>query len=393
MSQGIGVAVIGAGMAGRAHAHGYRSAGTVFSAGLPPVRLVSVADINEELAGDTARRYGFERADASWQSVVKADDVDVVSVVVANQLHREIVEELAAAGKHVLCEKPLAPTSSDARAMVEAVEAAGVVARVGFTFRRTPGIGAVREQLASGRLGRPIYLSAQYWTDYGADPAAPMSWRYRGGPGSGALADLGSHLTDTAEFLLGPVESVTGAALSTVIAERPLPLGHVVGHAHTAVSEAREPVHNDDWASFAVRFANGASGDLSVSRIAYGHPNTLKFEVFCERGAVAFDVSRAGEFQIVSGGLPGEANGFRRVIVGVEHPYIAGGLAMDATGIGTGHNDSFVYQARAFLDEVAGRAELPANASFAQGLHNLLVEEAVVAAATANHTPVDALDA
>jgi predicted dehydrogenase len=377
MSRDIGVAVIGAGMAGRAHAHGYRSAGTVFSASLPPVRLVSVADINEELAADTARRYGFERSDTSWQAVVKADDIDVVSVVVANHLHREIVEELAAAGKHVLCEKPLAPTSTDAQAMLDAVEAAGVVARVGFTFRRTPGIAATRQQIESGALGRPLYVNAQYWTDYGSDPQAPMSWRYRGGPGSGALADLGSHLADTAEFLLGPVESVNGAALTTVIGERPLPLGHVVGHAHVEVSDRREPVENDDWASFSVRFANGATGDLSVSRIASGHPNTLKFEVFCERGAVAFDVSRAGELQVATG-----ADGFRRVIVGVDHPYIAGGLAMDATGIGTGHNDSFVYQARAFLDEVTGRDELPRNASFADGLHALLLEEAVVRAAT-----------
>jgi predicted dehydrogenase len=382
VSQGVGVAVIGAGMAGRAHAHGYRSAGTVFSAGLPPVRLVSIADINEELARDTARRYGFERADSSWQAIVKAEDIDVVSVVVANHLHREVVTELAAAGKHVLCEKPLAPTSEDAQAMIDAVEAAGVVARVGFTFRRTPGVAAVRDQLASGELGRPLYINAQYWTDYGSDPLAPMSWRYRGGPGSGALADLGSHLADTAEFLLGPVESVTGAELSTVIGERPLPLGHVVGHAHVEVSDERAPVENDDWASFSVRFAGGATGDLSVSRIAFGHPNTLKFEVFCERGALGFDVSRAGEFQIASSGLPGAANGFRRVVVGVEHPYISGGLAMDATGIGTGHNDSFVYQARAFLDEVAGRDELPRNASFADGRHALLLEEAVIAAAT-----------
>ena len=385
MSRDIGVAVIGAGMAGRAHAHGYRSAGTVFSAGLPPVRLVSVADINEELGADTARRYGFERSDSSWQAIVKADDIDVVSVVVANHLHREIVEELAAAGKHVLCEKPLAPTSADAQAMIDAVDAAGVVARVGFTFRRTPGIAAARQVIESGRLGRPLYVNAQYWTDYGSDPQAPMSWRYRGGPGSGALADLGSHLADTAEFLLGPVESVTGAALTTVIGERPKPLGHVVGHAHVEVSDEREAVENDDWASFSVRFAGGATGDLSVSRIAYGHPNTLKFEVFCERGAVAFDVSRAGEFQVAEAAAPG----YRRVIVGVDHPYIAGGLAMDATGIGTGHNDSFVYQARAFLDEVAGRDELPRNASFADGKHALLLEEAVVRTATQNTpTPV-----
>ena len=380
MTQGIGVAVIGAGMAGRAHAHGYRAAGTVFSAGLPPVRLVSVADINADLAADTARRYGFERFDTSWQDVVKADDIDVVSVVVANSLHREIVAELAAAGKHVLCEKPLAPSVEDGQAMVEAVEAAGVVARVGFTFRRTPAIAAVKEQIDSGRLGRPLYLDGQYWTDYGCDQDAPITWRYRGLPGSGALADLGSHLTDTAEFLLGPVESVTGADLRTVITERPVPVGAVVGHAKVEVGEERERVENDDWASFSARFASGAAGDLSASRIAYGHPNSLKFEVFCEEGALAFDVSRAGEFHVADGSAPG----FRRVVVGVEHPYISGGLAMDATGIGTGHNDSFVYQARAFLDEVAGLDEIPRNASFADGVHSLQVQDAVVRAASSS---------
>jgi predicted dehydrogenase len=382
MGEGIGVAVIGAGMAGRAHAHGYRSAGTVFSAGLPGVRLVSIADINGELAADTARRYGFERSDVRWQDIVTADDIDAVSVVVATHLHREIVTELAAAGKHILCEKPLAPSTTGAAAMVEAVEAARVIARVGFTFRRTPGIAAVREQIQSGRLGQPLYVNAQYWTDYGVDPQAPLTWRYRGGLGSGALADLGSHLTDVAEFLVGPVESVTGASLRTVISDRPLPLGHVVGHAQVAVSDQRASVENDDWASFSVRFAGQASGDLSVSRVAFGHPNTLKFEVFCEEGALAFDVSRPGEFQIATGAGPVGSRGFRRVIVGVEHPYIAGGLAMDATGIGTGHNDSFVYQARAFLDEIADRAELPRNASFADGLHSLQIQEDVVRTAT-----------
>ena len=384
MADSIGVAVIGAGMAGRAHAHGYRSAQTVFSAGLPEIRLVSVADLYTELAADTARRYGFARSDSSWQDIVAADDIDAVSVVVANHLHREIVEALAAAGKHVLCEKPLAPTSEDAEAMAQAVEAAGIFARVGFTFRRTPGIAAVAAEIASGRLGKPIYISAQYWTDYGTDPLAPITWRYRGGPGSGALADLGSHLTDTAEFLCGPVAEVTGAQLTTVINRRPLPLGHVVGHAQVAVSDEYESVENDDWASFSVRFASGATGDLNVSRAAIGHPNTLKFEVFCERGALAFDVSRAGEFQIATLDAPG----YRRVIVGVDHPYISGGLAMDATGIGTGHNDSFVYQTRAFLDEIAGLDEIPRNASFRDGLHALQVQEQVVAAA-AQRVPAD----
>ena len=375
-------------MAGRAHAHGYRSAGTVFGTGLPPVRLVSIADINEEVAADTARRYGFERSDTDWRAIVKAPDIDAVSVVVANDLHREIVAELAAAGKHILCEKPLAPNSADAAAMLEAVDTAGVIARVGFTFRRAPGISAIREQLRSGRLGRPLHFSGHYWTDYGCDPQSPITWRYRGGPGSGALADLGSHLTDVAEFLLGPAEAVNRAELTTVITERPVPVGHVKGHARVEIGEQREPVGNDDWASFALRFGRGATGDLSVSRVAFGHPNTLAFEVFCEHGACSFDVTRPGEFQIATAGLPSDAAGFRRVIVGVEHPYVTGGLAMDATGVGVGHNDSFVYQARAFLDEIAGIDGLPPNATFADGLHHLRVQEAIVRSAAATGTPV-----
>lgn len=391
MSSAIGVAVIGAGMAGRAHAHGYRSAGTVFEAGLPPVRLISVADLSEDLASDAARRYGFERSDSSWEAIAKAPDIDAVSVAVANGLHREIVTALAAAGKHVLCEKPLAPGPADARAMIDAVEAAGVIARVGFTFRRSPAISAVRDQLRSGRLGRPLHVSGQYWADYGNDPDAPMSWRYRGGPGSGALSDLGSHLIDVAEFLVGPARAVHGAALTTVIGERPVPLGHVTGHARGELSSERAPVENEDWASFSVRFADGATGDLSTSRIAFGHPNTLRVEVFCDRGAVALDVTRPGEFEVATGGLPADANGFRRVIVGTGHPYVAGGLAMDATGVGVGHNDSFVYQARAFLDEIAGLDGLPRNASFADGLHNLQVMEAVVeSAARGGRAPVPA---
>jgi predicted dehydrogenase len=377
MTDRIGVAVIGAGVAGRAHAHGYRSAGTVLGPGLPEVRLVSVADADEDLARDAAARYGFERADSSWQAVAENPDVDVVSVVVANYLHRDIVTALAAAAKHVLCEKPLAATIPDARAMIDAVERVGVIARVGFTYRRAPAISALREQIASGRLGRPVHLSGHYWTDYGCDPRAPISWRYRGGPGSGALADLGSHLTDVAEFLFGPVESVRGATLATVVAERPVPLGHVVGHAHAAIGEDREPVENDDWASFSLSFASGATGDLSVSRVAFGHPNTLKFEVFGEEGAAAVDAARPGEFEIATTGLTEDSRGFRRVTAGTTHPYLADGLAA-----------GFVYQARAFLDEVAGREELPRCASFAEGLHNLEVLDAAARSAVGDWAAV-----
>src|SRR5215469_1783226 len=138
----IGVAVIGAGMAGRAHAAGYRQASTVYEAGLPQVRLVAIADINADFAADTARRFGYARAEPSWQAVAEAPDVDVVSVVVANPLHRQVVEGLLGAGKHVLCEKPLASNIEDAEAMVAAANASAQQTGVGFTFRRSPAIAA-----------------------------------------------------------------------------------------------------------------------------------------------------------------------------------------------------------------------------------------------------------
>ena len=380
----IGVAVIGAGMAGRAHANGYRAAPTVFDTDLPEVRLVVIADINEAFAVDAAKRYGYERAEKSWEALVDAPDVDAVSIVVANTLHREITEALLAAGKHVLCEKPLAPTSADAEAMVEAAERSDRVAAVGFTFRRSPAINAIREQLGERHLGAVRHFNGHYWCDYGANPNAPMSWRYKGRPGSGALADIGSHLVDLGEFLCGPIASVQGTVLSTLIKERPLPLGVAMGHAATEVGEEREPVENEDIVTFTATFLSGAVGTFSVSRVAFGHANALGFEVFCERGAAAFDLERPAEFTIADRTSPQEINGYRQVLIGPAHPYIAKGLPMDFPSVGHGQNDFFTYQARAFLNEIAGRKGLPPPPTMAEGLHNMRVLDAVVAAANAD---------
>src|SRR3954464_12862433 len=217
----IGVAVIGAGMVGRAHAHASRNAATVFGLGRPAPRLVAVADLHEPFAADAAARYGFARAEADWRAVVDAPDVDAVSVAVANSLHREITEAALAAGKHVLCEKPLAPTVDDAQAMVEAAAAApGQVNAVGFTFRRSPAINAIKQQVEQ-TLGPVRHFVGNYWCDYGFDPQRPMSWRYLGGQGSGVLADIGSHLTDLAEFFCGDTVGVQGTTMATLVRDRP----------------------------------------------------------------------------------------------------------------------------------------------------------------------------
>jgi predicted dehydrogenase len=384
----IGVAVIGAGMAGRAHAAGYRSASTVYGEGLPEIRLAAIADVNPTFAADTARRFGFERAEGGWEAVAAADDVDVVSVVVANPLHRPIVEGLLAAGKHVLCEKPMAPTVEDAEAMVAAAKASGRETGIGFVFRRSPAIGAIREQLASGAMGRPLHFNGHYWCDYGVDPRGPMSWRYKGGPGSGALSDIGSHLIDLSEFVCGPIRSVRGAVLSTFVTERALPAGAAVGHAAAELSDVTEPVENEDLVTFTATFESGATGTLSASRSAYGLANSLGFELFTSSGAATFDLARAGEFGFIDGAPAGPTQGFRQVLVGPAHPYLTGGLPMDFPGVGYGQNDLFTFQARAFLEQVAGVEGLPRLASFEEGLHNIRLLDAVVASAKAGGADV-----
>jgi predicted dehydrogenase len=377
----LGVAVIGAGMVGRAHANAYRNAATVFDLDQPAPRLVAIADLHKPFADDAAIRYGYERAETDWRAVVDAPDVDVVSVAVANSLHREIVEAALAAGKHVLCEKPLAPSVQDAQAMVEAAAAApSQVNAVGFTFRRSPSINAIREQVEQ-TLGPVRHFVGNYWCDYGFDPQRPMSWRYLGGPGSGVLADIGSHMADLAEFFCGTTVGVQGTTMATLVKDRPKPLGVAVGHAGgVQVSDERVPVENEDVCTFTTSYENGAVGTFSLSRVAFGHANTLRIDLFCENGTASFDLTRPAEFQIIDGGPPSSTNGSRTVFIGPWHPYVARGLPMDFPTVGHGQNDFFVYQARALLDQVVGVKKLPPCPDMAHGLHNLRVLEAVVAA-------------
>jgi predicted dehydrogenase len=383
MAEPIGVAVIGAGMAGRAHCNGYRSASTVFDTDQPAPRLVAVADTHEPFATEAARRYGFARTETDWRAVVDAPDVDAVSIVVANALHREIVEAALAAGKHVLCEKPLAPSVADAQAMVDAAGRTDRVAAIGFTFRRSPAINAIREQVLSGTLGRVRHINAHYWCDYGFDPQAPMSWRYRGGPGSGVLADIGSHLVDLAEFFCGPTRGVHGTVLTTLVPDRPRPLGVAVGHsAGVAVSNERDAVDNEDICTFTTAYDGGTVGTFSLSRVAYGHANSLTLDLFCEGGTASFDLTRPGEFTIVDNAPAKAVNGVRQVLVGPWHPYMAKGLPMDFPSVGHGQNDFFTFQARAFLDQIAGVEKLPPVPDLAHGLHNLQVLDRIVDAAT-----------
>lgn len=387
----IGIAVIGAGMAGKAHAAAYRVAPTLYESTLPDLRYVSIGDMNAEVGRAAARRYGYERSDTDWRAIADDPDIQVVSVVIANSLHLEVVRGLIEAGKHVLCEKPLSDTLASARKMADLARGASSVVRIGLTYRRQPGVAAIRDWIRDGTLGRVLHFSGRYWCDYGCNPMAPMSWRYKGPMGSGALADLGSHLTYLSELLCGEITTVSGGAFATAIKERPVPLGAVVGHGLAAVSDRKETVENDDYATFTAFFGE-TRGSLEVSRVAAGYPNGLDFEVFCENGAASFHQDTPSQVRLyLNGDHPGR-NGYRTVNLGSDHPYVAGGMPIDVSGVGFGQNEGFTYQARAFLEEVAGIPEeesLPRNASFDEGVHNMEILAAVARSAADNGKQVN----
>jgi predicted dehydrogenase len=384
----IGVAVIGGGMAGRAHAAGYRTASTLFTTERPDVRLVAIADANAAVAEDAAKRYGYQRPECDWQAIAEAPDIDAVSVVVANHLHREIVEGLLAAGKHVLCEKPLASSLPDAEAMAAAAEASAQVAAVGYTYRRSPAIETIRREVIAGTIGDPVHFNGHYWCDYSLDPTGPITWRYRGGPGTGALSDIGSHLIDVSEFVFGPITEVSGALFATVIGNRPVPEGVTYGHTKSAVTGEIAPVENEDIATFTARFHNGAVGTFSASRVAHSLPDGLGFELFGSSGSAAWELARPAEFHMSTTDIRSDVNGSRRVIIGPEHPYIKGGLPMDAGGVGHGKAEFFAYQARAFLDQIAGTGDLGSLPGFDHGLRGMRIVAAIAESAASGGTTV-----
>lgn len=390
--QTVSVAVIGAGMAGRTHANAWRQVGTVYGTeGLPGVRLAAICDAYLPLAQAAAASYGYERACADPQEIIDAGDIDIVSIVVANRLHRELAEALAQSGKHVLCEKPLSDNLEDAAAMARLEQESKVVTGVGFGYRRHPSIAQIARLASDGALGDILHFDGRYWCDYGADPNVPISWRYQGPAGSGALADVGSHITDVAEFICGPIRSVNGGTFVTVIGQRPPAIEGLAGGRDAASgAQATEQVENDDIAQFNIVFESGAIGSISVSRVAFGLPNGLAFDVFGARGHAAFDLHRSGEIILDDAFSPAELRGPKRVLSNPSFPYFKGGSSMDFAGVGNTQIEQFTYQARAFLDQVIGLDEgLPPVPGFAHGYRAMRISDAVARSAAAGGGAVE----
>lgn len=374
MTAPLRVAMIGYGFMGAAHSQGWRVAPRFFDLPLHPSMDVVVGRHGDAVAA-AAAKWGWRESATDWREVIARDDVDVVDVVTPGDSHAEIAIAALEAGKHVLCEKPLANTVAEAEAMADAASRAaarGIRSMVGFTYRRVPATAFARQLVASGRLGEIRQVRGEYLQDWLMDPEAPMTWRLqKEHAGSGALGDIGAHAIDLAEYITGlSVDSVSGV-LETIVAERPL-LGESVGLSGTASAE-RGTVTVDDVALFSGRLSNGALASFEATRFRTGRKNALRVEVSGTLGALAFDLERLNELEFHDATLPADEQGFRRILVTEhDHPYLA---PWWPPGHMLGYEHGFAHQVVDFVSAIAGGAQ--PEPSFADGLHVQRVLDAV----------------
>ncbi|WP_411149964.1 Gfo/Idh/MocA family protein [Streptomyces sp. A30] len=384
------VGMIGYAFMGAAHSQGWRTAGRVFDLPRTPV-LAALCGRDAVAVRAAADRHGWASAETDWRALIARDDIDLVDICTPGDSHAEIALAALAAGKHVLCEKPLANTVEEAEAMTRAAETAyeqGQVAMVGFNYRRVPATALARSMVAEGRLGSLRHVRVTYLQDWLVDREFPLTWRLRREvAGSGSLGDLGAHIVDLAQYLAGEPLAGVSALTETFVRERPLPTGPSSGL--TAVSaHGTGQVTVDDAALFTGRFTSGALASFEATRYATGRKNALRIELNGELGSLAFDLERLNELAYHDGTEPGAHAGFRRILVTEpDHPYLD---AWWPPGHGLGYEHTFVHQARDLVHAISeGRRPEP---SFADGLQVQRVLAAVEESAEKNsvYTPIAA---
>ncbi|HEX4290451.1 MAG TPA: Gfo/Idh/MocA family oxidoreductase [Trebonia sp.] len=369
----IGVGMVGYAFMGRAHSQAWRTVDRVFDLPLRP-RLAAICGRDRAATEAAAGRLGWAAAETDWRALIARDDVQLIDIAAPGGLHAPIAIAALQAGKHVLCEKPLANTLAEAEAMAAAAEAAfpgGARAMVGFNYRRVPALALARRLVEQGRIGTLRHVRAVYLQDWLVDPDSPLTWRMQADQaGSGALGDLGAHIVDLARFLTGDEIAGVSAVSATFVEERPLPDAEGAGR-----------VTVDDAVVFTAKFRSGALGSFEATRYAAGRKNGLRIELNGSAGSLAFDLERLNELEFYDGEDTdgGATAGFRRILVTEpEHPYLSGWWPPGHT---LGWEHTFSNQARDLLTAIADGGQ-PAP-SFGDGLAVQRVLDAVQRSAAA----------
>lgn len=359
------VAMIGYGFMGAAHSVGWRQAPRMF----PLVRDVEMAVVvgrDGPAVADAAARWGWAEHATDWRAVIARDDIDIVDIVTPGDSHAEIAIAALQAGKHVLCEKPLANTVAEAEQMLVAAESAaahGVVAMVGFTYRRVPAVTLLRDLIAEGTIGTVQQVRAAYRQDWLVDPTAPLAWRLqKEHAGSGALGDIGAHIIDMTQFVTGQWVDAVAGVTETIVARRPLQASGS-GLSGPAAEEYGD-VTVDDLAIFTGRLSGGSLVSFEASRFATGRKNALTIEVSGDRGALVFDLEDLNALQLYDRTAPPDRQGFTKILVTeAAHPYVSGWWP---AGHMLGYEHAFSHQVVDLVSAVAGGTR--PHPGFAEGL-------------------------
>jgi len=390
MTDQLNIALLGSKFMGRTHSNAWLKVAKFFPVDLHPVMHTVVARDADELSAFAAR-WGWEHSSIDWQQTVRADAIDLVDIATPNNVHAEQAIAALEAGKHVACEKPLAATLPEARAMAEAAAASGRRTFVWFNYRRVPAIALAHRLVRSGAIGRVYHARAAYLQGWGG-PDTPLLWRFQGDiAGSGAHGDLNAHIIDAVRFVTGEeIESVEGAIEHTFIEEREL-LGEDAGGeisgagAGTSGAVGRSTV--DDAVLFLARLSGGGLASFEATRLATGYHNANRFEIHGDRGALRFDFERMNELDFYDLTADAAVQGWTTIDVtrgGDGHPY-ADAWWPDSHGLGYEH--SFVNQASDILAVLGGAEPVVPLPDFADALITQRVLQAAIESAR-NRGPV-----
>lgn len=374
------VAQIGTGFMGRVHSQAWATAAKFFDLPLAP-KLSVLVGTDVARTEEAASRFGWSEGSTDWRAIIARDDIDVVDICSPGYTHAEIAITALAAGKHVLCEKPLANSVEEAQAMADASAAApSLVAMCGFSYRRTPALALAARMVTEGRVGEIRHVRAQYLQDWLSDPNAALTWRLdKNLAGSGALGDIAAHSIDTAQWLTGDQISDVSGVLRTFVTERPSATGSDGLGATAAADAGRGPVTVDDAVAFTATFAGGALGVFEASRAALGRRNANRIELNGDRGSIAFDFERMNELEYFDAADPAGLQGFRRIqVTEPEHPYAANWWPV---GHGLGYEHLFTHQVVDLLLAIAGQQPIDSTFASALGVQRVL---AAVEASAAN---------
>lgn len=355
----IKVGLVGAGWMGRAHATAFRNASLVFGPDPAVLDIVAVADTNLGAARTFAETFGVGRSTADWAEIVADPEVDVVDITTPNDAHPAIALAAIANGKHVYCEKPMANSAAEAKAMMEAAEAAGVVTLVGFNYLKSPIQAFAKQLIDNGDLGEIFHFRGTFDNDYMLDPEFPFTWRTDAAVAgrAGALGDMASHVLSLAHYLVGEVTDVCGMRQTLHPRRR------------DAGGTERE-VENDDLSQFLCRFANGASGFIEASRIGTGRKLYLTYEIQGTKGALFFNQERMNELNLYRHSDAAAERGYKTIQIAPQHPDYKAffGLA----GNPLGYNDLKIVEVRHLIEAVAGAKPCSPDFRFGWGVNRVI---------------------